>query len=455
MGITKEIVHLKNSVERFNPQTGGADREAKKRRNEILTSESQLGQISGRRYYISPNGDDTASGTSPQTAWRTLEGYNVRKKELVAGDAVLFERGYIFRGFIELVSGVSYSVYGKGLKPAIYGSTRNFNDLDDWIETEIDNVWACCDRMPYDVGVIVFNHGERIGIKKINDISEIKEELDFYHDPKTATLYIYSQKNPAEFFYDIEICDGKHNIIQGKADCTDVTIDNLTIKYGGGHGIHFTSGARNIRISNCEIGWIGGCFLSGKTRFGNGIELWDECHNILIENNWVYQIYDAGITHQGGITPNGYEQSDIIYRNNLVEYCVYAFELFAGEPKHNRMHNITYTDNILRFSGYGWGLVRPNPQKVSLICAWGGNDGFDLSQFKITHNIFDVSDNYMFVQYYNADMPYDYIENTYYQRKGLVADWEFGKQLKAETQQEFEESVNLIDPAPLKVKLIK
>ena len=62
-------------------------------------------------------------------------------------------------------------------------------------------------------------------------------------------------------------------------------------------------------------------------RYGNGIELWNGGYNILINNCWIYQVYDSGITHQGQGTVAGdslFTQDNITISNNLVEYCALA-----------------------------------------------------------------------------------------------------------------------------------
>lgn len=76
--------------------------------------------ITGTVYYVSPNGNDDASGTSPENAWKTLA--KVSGANLSSGDAVLFERGAEFRGTITGKAGVTYSAYGTGAKPIINGS---------------------------------------------------------------------------------------------------------------------------------------------------------------------------------------------------------------------------------------------------------------------------------------------------------------------------------------------
>ena len=57
-----------------------------------------------KTYYISNNGDDKNDGLTPETARATYLGV---KTFLQPGDCVLFERGGLWRGQMQLISGVS------------------------------------------------------------------------------------------------------------------------------------------------------------------------------------------------------------------------------------------------------------------------------------------------------------------------------------------------------------
>lgn len=65
-------------------------------------------------YYVSPTGNDSNPGTSPATAWRTLQPVNSRS---LAGDTVLLEGGSTFTGPLDLDSqdaGVTLGSFGTG-----------------------------------------------------------------------------------------------------------------------------------------------------------------------------------------------------------------------------------------------------------------------------------------------------------------------------------------------------
>ena len=148
---------------------------------------------------------------------------------------------------------------------------------------------------------------------------------------KGKIYYRTSKGNPGEIFHSIEF-NTAGNIIN-VANEENVTIDNLCLKYGGYHGIGSGS-TKNLTVTNCEIGSIGGCPLNFKStgeqaRFGNGVEIYGSCENYTVDNCYVYQCYDAGITHQySGGTDKHNSMVNIVYSNNVIEDCVYSVEYF-------------------------------------------------------------------------------------------------------------------------------
>ncbi|MBQ2682584.1 MAG: hypothetical protein IJG02_01775, partial [Thermoguttaceae bacterium] len=90
-------------------------------------------------YYLDPAGSDANDGTSPETAWQTLE--HIKYSGLVQpGDRVLLKRGGLWRGHLDAPSGtpeapIYYGPYGEGEKPTIYSSV-DLTDPDLWIPPE-------------------------------------------------------------------------------------------------------------------------------------------------------------------------------------------------------------------------------------------------------------------------------------------------------------------------------
>lgn len=377
---------------------GEIDKKAKERKKAILESVTDI-TCNGCSYYVSPNGNDNFDGKSPEKAWKTLK--KVSEYSFNSGDVVYLERSALFRERVLLKSdGLTLSAYGEGEKPKIYGSYKNYNSYEDWIKTEYENLYLCSSEFECDVGNIVFNHGEQYGLRQLignfgfnGDLTELDQDMQFFYDKSSGKLYLNSISHPAERFFDIEICEEGH-IISVMAD--NITIDNLCLKYGGSHGIGGTN-RKGISVQNCEIGWIGGCVLfvnsEGKSvRFGNGVEIYAKCFGFVVRNNYIYQIYDAAVTHQ-------YFQDakkdifieNIYYGHNLIENCTYSIEYALAKQSNSNQHmkNVLIENNILRFAGYGFGKQRPDKNTPAHIKSWEICN--ESENFVIRNNVFDRS----------------------------------------------------------------
>lgn len=517
-----------NSASAFNPQEGGADVESDKMRNMILECKTDVDPdaIPGTVYYISPNGDDANNGTSPETAWKSVDAINLHADDIQNGDAVLFERGGLYRSVISLKderlgtdvayptvshviqakSGVTYGAYGSGDKPLIYASYKNYAWGDYWEKVVDENgvrIWKV--NTPYsDAGSVVFDHGKAVGIKRFaydafkydedgdgtkesthaypitkdNYIKHLENDYEYFHDHRNGVLYLRLDAGcPSELYKDIEICT-RNDIFKIPMDSKDVMIDNLALKYSGHFGIGIKERTENVVIQNCEIGWIGGCQFkfteatdnNGKTtcyseasRVGNAVEFWETTTNSTVQNNWVYQAFDAGLSPQG---INGGVYTNITMCNNLVEYCSYNIEWFDrnGEDPEgsspSRWDNYCIKDNILRFAGYGWGRQRQDAGRAaSNICGWSYVYNTPLN-ISIQNNTFDCSAKNTVYWYWSGDTTYEdtlkISGNTFYEKASsenqAIYYGSYGKQLYATNQKELEEAIKCFDSNPKRVK---
>ena len=420
-----------------------ADALSEAKKSAILEAEDKL-DIKGRCFYVSNSGNDENDGRTPESAWKTLA--RVSDAELERGDGVLFCRGDIFRGFIKAQSGVSYGAYGEGEKPRLYGWDKSLADESLWELYDAEkNIWKLSEPI-LDCGTLVFDGGERHSRKLIPSYKnsrfvcrddetrefdmreEMTADLDivcFYTERLTereskgenfpipviddrsfGELYLRCDGgNPAKVFKEIEALP-KRNMIQVRA-CDHVTVDNLCLKYIGAHAIGAGGECvRGLRVTNCEIGWIGGSiqnyfgtdpnYPAGRrgsvTRYGNGIEIYGGCRDYYVADCYIYQVYDAGITHQ--ITTRGkkYELCGISYLNNLIERCVYSIEYFLDKTEGDTesiVSDCVINGNIMRFSGSGWGQQRHNVDTPAHIKGWSYEN--TARDFVIENNIFDRS----------------------------------------------------------------
>ena len=411
----------------------------KKRIDEILSSPDEI-KISGTVYYVANDGDDANDGKSEKTPWKTLK--RVSDGELLAGDGVLFKRGDLFRGNVMAKAGVTYAAYGEGDKPKFYTGDKDYADASLWEQTE-ENIWHLKEKI-LDVGTLVFNGGEKHSVKLIPSYingkfvcrddesrlfdfkTEAVRDLDVYwyfEDELTTKpskgedfpipdtkgggkgdIYLRCDAgNPGEVFDSIEAVCALNMFKVGQNE--NVTIDNLCIKYVGRHGVSAGGNCvRGLKVTNCEFGWIGGAIQhyfgtdpnypqGGRgtvTRYGNAIEIYGGCDGYEASGNYIYEVYDAGITHQVSTGGKIYNMKNIRYLDNVIEKCVYGIEYFLDDNSGDTdsiMQNVVMSGNIIRTSGYGWGQQRHNTDTPALIKGWSYvNNARD---YKICDNIFD------------------------------------------------------------------
>ena len=413
------------------------------RKQEILHRADAL-NIVGTTYYVSNRGDDAQDGKTPETAWQTLQ--RVSEAELAPGDGVLFCRGDLFRGQVKTKPGVSYGAYGVGEKPKLYGWDKGLADPTLWVLADAEHhIWRMTEKI-LDPGTVVFDGGAYHSVKLIpsyingrfvcrNDESkpfvmadEMVHDLDLYwHFDELMTtkpskgqdfpipdmrstslgdLYLRCDRgNPGEVFHDVEAVTRRTGFAVGSNE--NVHIDNICMKYIGIHAV--AAGGervRGLKVTGCEIGWIGGTIQhymgtdpnypeGGRgtvTRYGNGVEIYGGCDDYLVSDCYIYQCYDAGITHQ--VTTNGKTRlmTNVRYADNLIEKCVYGIEYFLEMNKDDTesyMENIEICGNIIRESGYGWGQQRHNTHTPALIKGWSYEN--KARGYSVHHNTFDRS----------------------------------------------------------------
>ena len=443
------------------------DRRAERLKRRILNSPTSV-KPSGVIYYLSADGDDANDGLSPQTPLRSIAKLNTL--ELKPSDGVMFRRGDVWRGKITTRKGVTYSAYGRGAKPRIYGSPCDASVEGEWIATATPNVYMYSQYLSDDVGTLVFNGGEQNAIKILKVYHadgtttnvytgepfaggcDLKRDLDFFHDYRDEKrLYLCSTEgNPSERFESIELLT-RGNII----NATDnVHIDNLCLMYGGSHGIG-SGTTKGLRVTNCVIGWIGGSMLlpappeGGRdARYGNGIEIYGGCDEFVVDNCYIYQCYDAGITNQNqdDVSDSSRTMRNVSFTNNLVERCEMSIEYYLGaqmKTTEGIIENFLIEGNILRLAGYGWGDQHPEPAWAAHIKSWWLHQN-EAYNFTIRRNIFDRSDaNVINIVAADAERLPQMEQNTYVQYLGgdggrigqSWADYKFDEQFPASVEQ--------------------
>ncbi|MGD0745980.1 MAG: hypothetical protein ABSA45_12575, partial [Verrucomicrobiota bacterium] len=153
----------------------------------FLFSVSQA-KAAGTIYYVdSIAGNDSGSGTSPSTAWKTLT--QVSQATLVSGDSVLFNSGCIWREpsgqTFPFNAGVTYGAYGSGDHPQFEGATL----ITNWSLCN-GNIYSAATTMADDSQFMVWE-GTMKGTRKTT-LAGVANPGDFYLNQPSNTLYYIS-----------------------------------------------------------------------------------------------------------------------------------------------------------------------------------------------------------------------------------------------------------------------
>ena len=445
------IKQLKIKCEKGLPEMLAREEIAKIRETRIeeIRNTATDVRINGTSYYVSGMGSDENDGKTPETAWKTMARVT-NAEELCPGDGVFFKRGEVFRGQIITKPGVTYSAYGDGDKPKLYGWDKNSASPALWTKTDVEGVWEYTEAYDMDIGNIIFDDtGFARKVYESNfledgtqqdyrtkapfkDYHDLIEDKSFWHDASTGKLYLrYNAGNPALFHGDIEMA--KREAIIRNMGNPDVTIDNLCLAYGN-FGI--ASGTcRNFTVQNCEIKWIGGCIQqrwekSGRmchVPYGNGIEIYGGAVNFTVDNNYIWQNYDAAATNQLSSNSHKAYNKCVRYTNNVFENCVYSVELFFGYYKNEesdeeyiRRNDDTLIENNIMWKAGGFGHVsRIDPGCTSFIRC--GTIVSETTDFIVRNNIFDRSRNRIVLtvnRENDGGSMAKYYDNIYVQKKG-------------------------------------
>ncbi len=421
-----------------------------KRIKEIRNTKTEV-TVPGTSYYVSNGGNDDNDGKSPETAWKTIAKVNAASEGILKkGDAVFFKRGELFRGSVQTAAGVTYSAYGEGEKPKIYVWDKNSADPALWLKTDAEGVWEYAEPYDIDIGAIIFDDktyarkvyqsNEEDGRwldfrakREFHDYHDLVDDLSFWHssqnsqgEEKTGKLYLRCNAgNPGELYSDIEMNKKQAGIRIGG---DNVHVDNLCIAHAGIHGI--ASGKRDgLLVTNCEIKWTGGtiqCPIRGygtrswPTPFGNAIEIYGEARNYTVDNCYIWQAYDAGVTHQGPAKCD-LACENVNYTNNVITDCVYAVEIFYGEAPEgetfDRYFKGTHVDNNILRRGGGFGHdARPDEGVTALIR--NGRILNNTTDYTVTNNIFDRSREKIVQANNDGGSKAQYYDNLFVQVKG-------------------------------------
>ncbi len=312
--------------------------------------------------YISSKGSDKATSGSESSPYRSLS-YAIKQNGsntayyLKCGDTFILRYGVS----VSNLTNVLISSYGSGSKPKISGyiTFTASNSGNNTIGTLSEK----------NMGVLLLNGKSFWKRKTLN--SDISDPNSYYLDTSTKKLTVNYGTKVTSAGFAAPYCG---MIING---CRQLTVDNIELCYYGLHGMQVTHNCSDITISNCSVHHIGGALADGL-KLGNGIELWmSNLENVYVEDNDIYDCFDAGITAQISGNEN-YSNYNLVFENNTVTNCRYNFEYFNATTalstcevivRNNILDNsIDITEGYREKAGTSYG---------AFLCLWrttGNND---------------------------------------------------------------------------------
>lgn len=339
-----------------------------------------------KTYYVSADGISN-DGTDINNPMSLNE---ANKKTYYGNEKVLFKRGDTFYGVINFNVEATeekmfyIGTYGEGEeKPIISGANILVNsnawlyDEENLYKIDLSNYsnfygigrtyWE-----PYNIGFLEDENGNIYGKRKKSK-KLLEDENDFYCE--NNYLYIKSIINPSQKFGRIKFVS-RNNLVRISSN---TIITGLNIQDTGAHGIVKKGNElKNVYIYNCIIQNIGGSVQTASTftRYGNGIEFWNQAENTLVEKCIIKNIYDGAYTVQGNTTLTSFQNN--VCRNNIFINCTYDIELFAYNKTDTslkaKMKNQLIENCISINQGKGWGYtVRPDKKAPSMLMIWEKN----------------------------------------------------------------------------------
>lgn len=326
-----------------------------------------------RTFYVSADGNDRYDGLSKSRPWRTSA--RVASGELLPGDQVKFRCGDTFYGPVRirarrLIANAPCVIgaYGDRTRGRPKISCYKIIDRTAWVR-QGEGVWRadlndlrCVSGNINTLGPDGANIGFLridgvIKARKLSSAEELREEWDFYSD-NSKFLYVKCSAKPSNLALEV-LAAPKVDALRSSSG---VQYRDLEITGAGGHGVQWAWN-RHVDMQFCHIHEIGGSYLTGTTRYGNGVECWTNCYNINISNCVFGDIYDAATTTQGyGLNASTNGWKDITISNNVAYRCSQAFEAWSrygpsfGEgvcPPGSGFRNVRATGWILYDLGRG------------------------------------------------------------------------------------------------------
>lgn len=329
--------------------------------------------------YLASDGDDSADGKTPSTAWRTIDKLNSSSPP---GATIRLRRGDVFYGGLVLKPGIDkahptiLADWGEGPKPVISAAKILKSDQSIW-QDRSHCFWRTDLANPANYSGLVTDDCNP-GFLMVDGV--VKPWKRFYcydlvspwdFSAEDGWLWVHSPKNPALMAKDIRVAMNSHCVHFSSY----TQIENISVHATGAHGMvgGWSSDelVEGVRISNCDFVNIGGSELKNydtkngfRIRYGNGIEFGSNCRDAIIDGCSFEGVYDTAFTMQG--RPNLTSWQDIHVRNCTMTDCTQAFEIWCAKaPSGIGFERCSFTGNRTLRVGGGWGAVSRPCRRVS------------------------------------------------------------------------------------------
>ncbi len=344
-------------------------------------------------YYVdSQAGNDSASGQSLATPWKTIA--KVNASAFQPGDRILFVSGRIWREQLVVPSSgaqgspIVFDTIGSGSLPVISGA--DLLPLSAWA-LDSGNIWRA--SVALQPNIVIFN-----GVK--GDRRTSKAALvalrNWFWDSSTKALYVYSTVNPGALYTNpgVEIGQRTYGIVISSRSY--ITLRNLHVNGSNGTylnaGVHASSwggtGPHDLNVNHLVV----------TNSAGTGIALVNSDHSTVDSNQVSYTDWHGILIYQAA---SAFPVTSGWITNNVVHHShAYGITTTAPTGAGFFISGLTITGNTVYSNGAGIYLHATNNSRVAGNVGHGNNDrasigeGYCMGIAGSSHNTFELNHCY-------------------------------------------------------------